>query len=263
MKTDSLFYRLFQIRPQILFELLSNSSQPVSNYEFTSIEVKQLAFRIDGVFLPLDGESTVPFYVVEVQFQPDDHLYSRLFSELFLYLRQYQPLSPWRVVVIYPTRSVERNNDPHFQPLLNLEQVTRIYLDELEEGENCPLGVRLVKLVTAREKEASQKAQNLLREVTEEVEENQLRSDIMDLIESIMVYKFPQMSRKEIAGMLGVDDLKQTRFYQEVKQEEKLEALSRMLELGLDLETIAQATDLPIEVVREEANKKQRSRHQQ
>ncbi len=68
--------------------------------------------------------------------------------------------------------------------------------------------------------------------------------------------------------MLGVDDLKQTRFYQEIEQETKLEVLSRMLDLGLDLETMptarsvtyAQATDLPIEVVREEANKKQRSR---
>jgi len=195
--------------------------------------------------------------VVEVQFQPDEQLYSRIFSELFLYIKQYQPVHPWRVVVIYPTRRVERSDDPHFQSLLNLEQVTRIYLDELEEGENCPLGVRLVKLVTAREKETSQKAQHLLQVVTQEVEEKQLRNDIIDLIESIIVYKFPQMSRKEIAAMLGVDDLKETRFYQEVKQEEKLEALSRMLKLGLDLEVIAQATELPIDVVRKEAKKKQ------
>ena len=219
--------------------------------------MKQLAFRIDGIFFPSRGNQKDPFYVVEVQFQPDDNLYYRIFSELFLYLKQYQPPHPWRVVVIYPNRGIERSSDPHFQPLLNLEQVTRIYLDELEEGENCPLGVRLVKLVTAREKETSQKAQELLQVVTQEVEEKQLRNDIIDLIESIMVYKFPKMSRKEIAGMLGVDDLKQTRFYQEVKQEEKLEALSRMLKLGLDLEVIAQATELPIDVVRKEAKKKQ------
>jgi len=80
---------------------------------------------------------------------------------------------------------------------------------------------------------------------------------IIDLIESIMVYKFPQMSRKEIAGMLGVDDLKQTRFYQEVEEEVKWKVLSKMLESGFDLETIAQCLDLPIEVVKEEANKKQ------
>jgi predicted transposase/invertase (TIGR01784 family) len=262
LKTDSLFYRLFQIRPQILFELLSNSSEPVTNYEFTSVEVKQLAFRIDGVFLPKNREPNSPLYVVEVQFQPDEHLYSRLFSELFLYLRQYQPIYPWRVVVIYPTRRIERSGDPHFQPLLNLEQVTRIYLDELEEGKNCPLGVRLVKLVTAREKETSQKAQDLLQVVTEGVEEKQLRNDIMDLIESIIVYKFPEKTRKEIAAMLGVDDLKQTRFYQEVftegKQEGKLEVVSRMLESGVELETIAQWLDLPLEVVKEQANQKQK-----
>ena len=68
--------------------------------------------------------------------------------------------------------------------------------------------------------------------------------------------------------MLGVDDLKQTRFYQEVftegkqegKEETKLEAVRKMLNSGVDLESIAQWLDLPIEVVREEANKKQRSR---
>ncbi len=93
--------------------------------------------------------------------------------------------------------------------------------------------------------------------MSREVEETKLRDDIIDLIESIMVYKFPQMSRKEIAGMLGVDDLKQTRFYQEVEEEVKWKVLSKMLESGFDLETIAQCLDLSIEVVKEEANKKQ------
>ncbi|QDZ40713.1 Rpn family recombination-promoting nuclease/putative transposase [Euhalothece natronophila Z-M001] len=263
MKTDSLFYRLFQIRPQLFFELLSGSSQADCNYQFTSVEVKQLAFRIDGIFFPSSGNKKDPFYVVEVQFQPDEQLYSRIFSELFLYIKQYQPVHPWRVVVIYPTRSVERNSEPHFQPLLNLEQVRRIYLDELEEGENSPLGVRLVKLITSKETEVSQQAQMLLESVSREVNETKLRSDIIDLIESIMVYKFPKMSRKEIAAMLGVDDLKQTRFYQEVftegKQEGKLEAVSRMLDSGVELNTIAQWLDLPLEMVKKEANKKKTS----
>ena len=219
--------------------------------------MKQLAFRIDGIFLPQQGDYTDPFYLVEVQFQPDDDLYYRIFSELFLYLKQYQPPHPWQVVVIYPSRGVERGNNVHFEGLLTSQQVTRIYLDELEEGENTPLGVRLVKLITSKETEASQKAQTLLEAVSREVEETKLRDDIIDLIESIMVYKFPQMSRKEIAGMLGVDDLKQTRFYQEVEEEVKWKVLSKMLESGFDFETIAQCLDLPIEVVKEEANKKQ------
>ncbi|WP_255348288.1 Rpn family recombination-promoting nuclease/putative transposase [Halothece sp. PCC 7418] len=84
-------------------------------------------------------------------------------------------------------------------------------------------------------------------------------------------HKFPQKSRQEIATMLGVEDLKQTRFYQEVfaegkqegiqegKQEGKREAVSRMIALGLELETIAQCLDLPLEIVREEAQKHQNS----
>lgn len=52
MKTDSIFYRLFQEFPSIFFKLLGNPSEEASLYQFSSIEIKQTAFRIDGVFLP-------------------------------------------------------------------------------------------------------------------------------------------------------------------------------------------------------------------
>lgn len=52
MKTDTLFYRLFQAFPSIFFELIDRSPQEAAVYQFSSVEVKQLAFRIDGVFLP-------------------------------------------------------------------------------------------------------------------------------------------------------------------------------------------------------------------
>jgi len=190
IKTDSLFYRLFQIRPQLLFELVSASGELASRYEFRSVEVKQLAFRMDGLFVPTTEASSDPFYVVEVQFQPDEQLYYRLFAELFLYLRQYQPSHPWRVVVIYPTRGVERNVDVHFEPLLNSEQVTRIYLNELPETENSPLGIRLVKLIVANEREVPQRAQALLNQTNQQLAHSTQQQDIIELIESIVVYKF-------------------------------------------------------------------------
>jgi predicted transposase YdaD len=45
-----------------------------------------------------------------------------------------------------------------------------------------------------------------------------LETLILDLIETILVYKLPTFTRKEIQTMLGLTDhdLKQTRFYQEV-----------------------------------------------
>jgi len=37
----------------------------------------------------------------------------------------------------------------------------------------------------------------------------------------VLVYKFPQLTREEIQAMFTIDDLKQTRYYQDAKQEGK------------------------------------------
>jgi len=97
MKTDTIFYSLFQEFPRFFFELIDRPPDEAAAYEFTSREIKQLAFRIDGLFLPKTEEPEKPFYLAEVQFQPDADLYYRIFGELFLYLRQYKPLNAWRV----------------------------------------------------------------------------------------------------------------------------------------------------------------------
>ena len=74
--------------------------------------------------------------------------------------------------------------------------------------------------------------------------------------------------------MLNLSELRQTRFYQEVKQEgleegleqgleqgewqAKLEAIRRMIAFGMNLETIAQLLDLSVEFVRQTIHKIQR-----
>ncbi len=85
VKTDTIFYRLFQSFPNIFFELINLPPETANIYEFSSVEVKQLAFRIDGVFLPKSNTVSSPIYFVEVQFQTDKKFYSRLFAEIFLY----------------------------------------------------------------------------------------------------------------------------------------------------------------------------------
>ena len=52
MKTDTIFYNLFLEFPAILFELIDSSPEEAAIYEFTSREIKQLSFRLDGLFLP-------------------------------------------------------------------------------------------------------------------------------------------------------------------------------------------------------------------
>lgn len=54
MKTDTIFYQIFQTFPDLLFELLEESTEQAQEYEFSSREVKELARRFDGIFLPKD-----------------------------------------------------------------------------------------------------------------------------------------------------------------------------------------------------------------
>ncbi len=132
MKTDEIFYRLFSDCPEAFFELIGESVPDAGGYEFTSEEVKEISFRLDGIFQPPVGETDNPFWVVEVQFQKKEDLYSRLFTELFIYLRRRQPERDWRAVVIFPTRSVEPSGESQwYREFFESGRVLRIYLDEL------------------------------------------------------------------------------------------------------------------------------------
>ncbi len=72
------------------------------------MEIKQLSFRLDGVFLPRLEEKNKPIYFAEVQFQNDARFYSRFFSQIFLYLDKTDLENDWRGVVIYPRHQVGR-----------------------------------------------------------------------------------------------------------------------------------------------------------
>jgi predicted transposase/invertase (TIGR01784 family) len=269
MKTDTIFYSLFQEFPSFFFELINRSPDEAAAYEFTSREIKQLAFRIDGLFLPKIDESEQPFYLAEVQFQPDADLYYRLFGELFLYLRQYKPTPLWRVVVIYSSRRVEPEPKQRrqFEELLTSSRVQRIYLDELGEAAEYSLGVKVVKLVIEPEETAGEQARQLIAQAKQQLADATIQRDLINLIETIIVYKLPQKSREEIAAMLNLSELKNTRFYQEVKQEgveqgveqgerqAKIEAIRRTIELNLNLEMTGQLLDLSLEYVQQIANK--------
>jgi len=77
MKTDSLFYRLFQRSPGLVLELAGLDRFDAHSYRFCSEEIKQTAFRLDGVLTPATIHSGLPLIFVEVQFQPNAAFYSR------------------------------------------------------------------------------------------------------------------------------------------------------------------------------------------
>lgn len=264
MKTDSIFYQLFQTFPSIFFELIGQPNAEVSRYEFKSVEIKQTAFRIDGVFLPSANLPNSLIYFVEVQFQQDSNFYYRLFTEIFLFLGQNKPKKDWLAVAVFPQRSVDSEVPIEYQRLLASQQVQRIYLNELETTyQSVELG--LVQLVIEPEETAGAKVRQLIEQAQQELEDEAIRQEIVKLIKTIMFYKFPNLSRQELETMFGLSDLKRTRIYQEAKEEgreegreegklaAKLESVPHLLALGLSVEQVAEALGLAVEVVQQKA----------
>jgi predicted transposase YdaD len=51
MRRDSLFYKIFQFSPHLLFDLLPETPANATDYRFDSVAVKEPKFEIDGVFI--------------------------------------------------------------------------------------------------------------------------------------------------------------------------------------------------------------------
>lgn len=217
MKTDSLFYRLFQSDPALLFELAGLAVPDPHRYSFKSVEVKQTAFRLDGFLEPPEDVPAAPRCYLEAQSQPDNGFYPRLFSELLLHLRQYPTARPWLAVVIYPTAAAERF-DPATEPFLALPNLHRIYLDQLRLLDRSNPKLWLLALMMA-EPEA-------VPDIVGRVQAHRAAHpgdgiDWLDWLETVLVYKLPQLTREEIQAMfhLSEQQLKQSRFYQQILAE--------------------------------------------
>lgn len=229
MKTDSLFYKLFNYAPNLLFELVDLHIADTTGYQFRSEEIKQTAFRIDGLFIPAADHKEQPLVFVEVQFQTDEDFYSRFFSELFLYLRYQKPQHPWQAVVIYPNRNIEKSGVyQHYQVLLESEQVHRVYLDDLAHLTSNSLEFQLIQLIVAKQAQAVAQAQSLVKQA-HQLDSKQQLMRVLDIIEAIMVCKLPRLSREEIQKMLDFIelDIKKTQFYQDVVAENKQEWIEK------------------------------------
>jgi predicted transposase/invertase (TIGR01784 family) len=224
MRRDSIFYKLFKQFPSLLFELVDEPPAEADSYQFESVEVKETAFRIDGVFLPPANAVSQVVFFAEVQFQKDENLYFRFFSELSLFLHRHSiRYDDWYGVIIFGSRSLEPSNLKIHRSLLAGDQVRRVYLDELGDVQQQPLGLGLMLLTIKEDTEAIKTAKFLLAEARKQSE-----AAIIDLITTIIVYKFKKFSRKEIITMLGLD-LEEPRAIQEAKEEEALSITLRFL----------------------------------
>ncbi|MGF1987448.1 MAG: Rpn family recombination-promoting nuclease/putative transposase [Nostoc sp. ZfuVER08] len=149
--------------------------------------------------------------------------------------------------------------------LINSSQVQRIYLDELGNPDEQKVGISLMQLTIASETQMVEQAKRLIERVEQEQITVLAKQEIIDVITTIAVYKFANLSREEVEAMLGVK-LEETRVYQEAKQEGrqeglqqgveigreqiKLELVPQFLALGMSMEEVAKLLSLTVEQVR-------------
>jgi predicted transposase YdaD len=118
---------------------------------------------------------------------------------------------------------LEPSNWMIHRALLESGQVRRVYLDELGDLRQQPLEVGLMLLTTIPEAEAVEAAQYLVEQARQQSE-----PAIIDLIATIILYKFSNLSREEIAAMLGLIT-EEPRAIREAKEEAERKLILRLL----------------------------------
>jgi predicted transposase/invertase (TIGR01784 family) len=223
MKTDSFFYRLFSEFPGAFFGLIGEDERKAEDYEFISVEVKEQAFRFDGVFKPKSPNDGLYFF--EAQFSKDPDFYLRFFGEVAIYLRQNKPVNPWRAVVLFPTPEIDPGIHPHYQEFFESGRVKRFNLSEFPEDVLGRFPLSLLRIIIDSEQEVPWTVEQIIRELPQHVRDVNEQEIIVELLTNLLLSKNPRFSRKEIGKMFEpfLTDVRKSRFYQEIANEYKLE----------------------------------------
>ena len=214
MKTDKLFYRIFLNQPGLIAELLPGIPADCQ-FDYSAPVVKEQEFRHDGILTPLGKDPDLPLVFLEAQMQPDTEFYGRYFAETYLYLKQYKIIRPWRGLLILKSRRHDLGSEIPYQYQLD-NQVQRLYLQDLLHQNRLSPNLALLQLIILPKTKTIEAAQNLLKISKSQPEFRQK----LDLVEAILVNKFPNLSLEEILKMLNLKtaDITQTRFYRDVFQ---------------------------------------------
>nr|WP_242032342.1 DUF2887 domain-containing protein [Aphanizomenon flos-aquae] len=134
-----------------------------------------------------------------------------------MYLNQFKPVQDWQAVALFPKRSLDVGElTAYQQELINSGRIKQIYLDELPPGS---IGMGLIELIVSKEAQALELVKTLMARTKTEIDNDREKQGIIELLETVLLSKFSQLSRQEIEAMFLVSDIKQTRVYQEAKQE--------------------------------------------
>jgi predicted transposase YdaD len=177
------------------------------------------------------------------------------------YLYQYQVERPCRGLLILQSRQQNLGSEAPYTVLLE-RQVQRLYLQDLLNESQLPLSLALLQLIVLPDESVPLATKKLI-EAAQSLGEQAFQS-ILEIVEAILINKFPQLSAQEVLVMLDIKtaDFRQTRFYQDVLEEGESAVLIRLLtrrlgELsegqvahiqGLSLAQLEQLTDVMLDL---------------
>jgi predicted transposase/invertase (TIGR01784 family) len=263
METDSLFYRLFSEKPKLLFELLGEKV-PRTSYTFGSHEIKQTSLRADGILLPRSPKSPIVFVEAQGYLDRKNEVYPSFFAKVFMYLRDQTPVNDWRAVMLFTKRKFDPGVPIHYQDFLITQRLQLVYLDEMASAiEDQSLEVSLIQLFTMKRPLAFDRAKVILEQSQQQTSDAIEQQRVLEWIVTVFVHKFPKLSREEIKTMLGTKaELKKTRFYQEIQEEERevgkeegkeevrMTVIPMLLKAGISAEEIAQQLNISLKQVK-------------
>ena len=237
MKTDALFYELFQAAPQTFFELLQIT--PACPYRFESITVKTAEKRIDGVLEPVD--TTAPLYFLEVQAFSDDVIYWRVMREVATYFEQRpaQKETTWQAIVLW----LNPEDDPGLgtlKPLARKPHRRLLAVDLLKllkklDEQALVLNV-LRPLLAKSEREVRQHVVQWVENIRQTPNlDRQTEERLVAILSQLIEQKFRTLSYKELTAMLHLTPLRETASVQEVLKEDRVDMLMRQIQTKFSL----------------------------
>ena len=126
-------------------------------------------------------------------------------------------------MVIYTQRSFDPGLPVQLSEYATGDRLQRLYLDRLpSEWQGRSLEVRAIQLMGAKKDIVAAQAKSLIEQARTESNDDTTLKAVLELINTIFIYKFPDRTRQEIEEMLGLSELKQTRVYQDAQQEGEL-----------------------------------------
>ncbi|MBI3823897.1 MAG: DUF2887 domain-containing protein [Planctomycetes bacterium] len=142
--------------------------------------------------------------------------------------------------------------------MLRSPHVKRIYLDELVLPADAPLGLSLLRLLSAPDEEVKGIVRRLVFKAELEVTDSELGRKAIELVEEVLLRRFTELDREEMRTMFQLHDLRKSKVWQEANREGREEGrkladartVRKCLAKGMSAKEISELLDMTISQVR-------------